>query len=196
MSEIHYVERVPRRYDFCGCPPCSLCYEPVLTDDQQAPTFQEVMQEIYVEGPMPQNEQEYEWAHAAAHQCRKELEEHKPTGEFFEAADRAKMTQMQIDDLLKTAKKASEAPKPLNRVNLDDMAVEQTEGVEKGMDAVKQREAVKRAADYEAYMASMERERARALGQQVNLQNAALVNAALVGIGGDPSAPGANSSRR
>jgi hypothetical protein len=130
MSEIHYVERVPRRSDFCGRPPCSICYDPVITDEQQAPTFQEVMKEIYGEGPAPQSEQEYEWAHAAAHQCREELEACRPDGETFADESRAQMMRMQIDDLLKQAKKASEAPKPLNRVNLDDMPMkEQTETV-------------------------------------------------------------------
>lgn len=122
MSEIQYVERVPRRSDFCGCPPCPVCYDPVITDDQKAPAFEEVMTEIYGEGPKPQTEQEYEWAHVAAHQCREELKT-RSTGDFFEA-DRARMTQMQIDDLLKQAKRAADAPKPLNTVNLDDMPVE------------------------------------------------------------------------
>ena len=123
MSEIHYVERSPRRSDFCGCPPCPICYDPVIIDGEKAPTFQEVMSDIYGEGPMPQTEQEYEWAHVAAHQCRKELEQ-RADGEFFQEQDRVKMTQIQIDDLLRRAKKAAEAPKPLNTVNLDDMPVE------------------------------------------------------------------------
>lgn len=123
MSQIHYVERVPRRADFCGCPPCPVCYDPVITDDQRASTFQQTMLEIYGEGPRPQNPQEYEWAHVAAHQFRQELKV-RPQGDVFEAEDRARMTQMQIDDLLKRAKKTAEAPKPLNRVNLDDMPAE------------------------------------------------------------------------
>lgn len=131
MSEIHYVERVPRRRDFCGCPPCHLCYEPVITDDQQAPTFQEVMKEIYQEGPAPQTEQEYEWAHAAAHETRKELEALQSGGTYFEDEDRARMTAMQVDDLLKRAKKSAEAPKPLNRVNLDDMPAEAVQALER-----------------------------------------------------------------
>ena len=129
MSEIHYIERVPRRSDFCGCPPCPMCYDPVITDDNQAPTFEEKMRAIYGEGPMPQNEQEYEWAHAAAHQCRKELNETRPEGGFFEAEDRARTTQMQIDDMLRRAKRAAEVPKPLNRVNLDDMPMVETQQV-------------------------------------------------------------------
>lgn len=131
MSEIHYVERVPRRPDFCGCPPCPLCYDPVITDDQRAPTFSEIMKDIYQDGPIPQTQQEYEWAHAAAHQFRRELDERRPNGAYFEEQDRARMTQMQIDDLLKRAKAAAEAPKPLNRVNLDDMPVEAIEAAEK-----------------------------------------------------------------
>ncbi len=121
MCEIHYVEIIPRRSDFCGCPPCPLCYEPVLTDDQKAPTFTEVMTEIYADGPAPQTEQEYQWAHAAAHQTRQELDALRNDGAFFAEQDRAHMTQVQIDDLLRQAKKLAEAPKPLNRVNLDDM---------------------------------------------------------------------------
>lgn len=132
---IQYIERAPRRPDFCGCPPCPLCYEPVITDDQQAPAFAQTMRTIYGEGPVPQTEQEYEWAHVAAHQCRQDLMS-RPREDYFDAADRARMTQMQIDDLLKRAKRAAEAPKPLNRVNLDDMPAQavaevsaQTEGI-------------------------------------------------------------------
>lgn len=125
MSEIHYVERVPRRPDFCGCPPCPLCYEPVLTDDQEAPSFQETMKQIYEDRPAPQTQQEYEWAHAALYQMRQELDERD--GTYFYEQDRVRMTAMQVNDLLKRAKKAAEAPKPLNTVNLDDMPIEAVE---------------------------------------------------------------------
>lgn len=147
MSEIHYAERVPRRSDFCGCPPCPLCYEPVITDDQQAPTFTEVMKEIYQDGPMPQAEQEYEWAHAAAHQMRKELDERRPDGSYFEEQDRARMTAMQVDDMLKRAKRAAEAPKPLNRVNLDDMPMAAIQAATVEQDTTSKKRA---AATYEA----------------------------------------------
>jgi len=167
MPEIHYIERVPRRSDFCGCPPCPICYNLVFTDDQEAPTFQEKMKEIYGEGPMPQNEQEYEWAHVAAHQCRQELKA-PSAGDFFADQDRAKMTQGQIDDLLKTARKAAVAPKPLNTVNLDDMPAETI-----SRKSVEEQVAVQKSAyaAQEAYMA-----KARANEQQVRQKLNELAN--------------------
>lgn len=174
MSEIHYVERVPRRWDFCGCPPCPVCYDPVITDDQKAPIFEEVMKEIYGEGPKPQNEQEYEWAHVAAHHCREELK----AGDFFATEDRARMTQMQIDDLLKRAKKARQAPKPLNTVNLDDMPMEtvskmtQKAQVKEDVDARKTEYS-----DADRYWAN----KAREADQQAMQQMQAMTNAQIQG---------------
>lgn len=129
MAEIHYIEKSPRRWDFCGCPPCGLCYEPVLIADQKAPTFQEVMKVIYGDDPAPQTEQEYEWAHAAAFQTLQELDARQPEGGFYEAEDQTHTTQVRIDDLLKRARYKALAPKPLNRINLDDMPIEQIEAM-------------------------------------------------------------------
>lgn len=199
MSEIQYIERVPRRSDFCGCPPCPICYDPVITDEQQAPTFQDKMEQIYGEGPMPQTEQEYEWAHVAAHQCRQELKA-SPKGDFFEAAQ-AKMTQMQIDDLLKRQKKAREAPKPLNTVNLDDMAAEAISTPEPASEVPEDnfkkieyaaREARARARAQEEILTS-KMPAIAALNQQVNLQS--YYNYEVIAVSPD-SGPQNSDSRR
>jgi hypothetical protein len=186
MSEIHFVERVPRRPDFCGCPPCHLCYEPVISDDQQAPTFEEVMKSIYGDGPVPQTEQEYEWAHAAAHETRQELEALRADGTYFEEQDRAHMTEVQIEDMLKQARKSAAAPKPLNRVNLDDMPVEAIEAATKKKVPTKSPVEIFEQAQAQYQALQMQRE----IQQQQEFYNRALTNIQTVALPGYLSRPG------
>ena len=119
MAKTIYVPKVPRRFDFCGAPPCPLCFNPVTLDDQPIPSFQELMREIYKGGPAPQNEKEYELAHVAAHQTRRELDDR------LREADEAQMTHRQVEALLRNKQCEARAPKPLNRVNCDDLAAKE-----------------------------------------------------------------------
>jgi len=85
-----WIEKVPRRFDFCGCPGCPLCYDwaddaPValaletgaLTQEiQQPPTFDEQMILIYgTQQERPKTLKEYEYCHIYVHSGQLEKEE-------------------------------------------------------------------------------------------------------------------------
>lgn len=130
------VPKNPRTYDFCGCPPCGICFDWV--EDQPAEAAQEegIVEPVVVDG---------------LEQMGRELLGREPTEEerkiIKEAADRVHLrnlnqkierdkiieeqrqefhdrhTAMQAEAAIKDAlrKKDAPAPVPVNTVNLDDM---------------------------------------------------------------------------
>lgn len=98
-----WIEKVPRRFDFCGCPGCPLCYNwgedpPVVLAletgalpqevVQVAPTFDEQMVLIYgTDRPRPKDIKEYEYCHVYVHSGQMDKEDAERQQEIKEAEE-------------------------------------------------------------------------------------------------------------
>lgn len=123
-----WVPRTPKRSDFCGCPPCPLCYdwatEPPTGRVQDA-WVQEIISGMtkftgdVLEGKKP-TESEKETLQKAAEKIHvANLNADRIYSDQLREADQAQNTQRQMDALLAAKRREAAAPKPLNTVVLD-----------------------------------------------------------------------------
>lgn len=137
-----WVEKVPRRSDFCGCPGCPLCYnwvEPLVVDhevtqESKKPSFQEIMKEIFKDLPAPQSMEEYEFAHAYVRNLGKDNPEEQARidAEFRERDEVQALTRF-LDYARRNPKK--EPIKPLNTITCDSIGGEVIEAREREKEA-------------------------------------------------------------
>jgi hypothetical protein len=123
-----WVPRTPKRSDFCGCPPCPLCYdwatEPPAGRVQDA-WVQEIISGMtkftgdVLEGKKP-TESEKETLQKAAEKIHvANLNADRIYSDQLREADQAQNTQRQMDALLAAKRREAAAPKLLNTVVLD-----------------------------------------------------------------------------
>lgn len=140
-----WVIKIPKRSDFCGCPPCPLCFvfvdEDKLKRDQEAGIKKledkaEVLSGIEkmardLLGEIPATPEQTKTLEDAAEKIHArnlvaQVEGPRNDGATFEEMDRAKRLEMQVKSGLKEARKLEEAKKradikPKPGKTLDDM---------------------------------------------------------------------------
>jgi hypothetical protein len=116
-----YIPRTPRPFDFCGCPPCPICF--VLGDDGgneiadgMIVFFKEILQADRI--PTPEEKKALEEAAQRIHVAN--MNRHKLLDEELRAADTEQHTKRRVEDLLRAARReVKSAMKPLNTNVLD-----------------------------------------------------------------------------
>lgn len=136
-----FVEKRPRREDFCGCPPCPICYDYVQPAPPRAITIQEAETEV-MEEPEPvvvdglekmatdllgraPTEEERKIMKEAGERVHLNNKNAKIERDKLIAERQAEKEDEHFNKKLmvkiKSIQDARNAPKPLNHVNIDDM---------------------------------------------------------------------------
>ena len=129
-----YVPKTPRRFDFCGCPPCPLCYDYVI--DVPVDVSMEVeetapVEQVVVDGVMRMAEEllgreptptELRVLKETAYKIHVENRNRtKQDEEAYREHDRTLRIEMTIDAILKEARRPKVERKELNPINIDMM---------------------------------------------------------------------------
>lgn len=135
-----WVPRTPKRADFCGCPPCPLCYD--WATDAPAGRVQDAwVQEIIsgmtkftqdmLDGTAPTEAEEQVLKDAAEKIHVANLSRDERIAEEIRVADKAQHTARQMNAMLATKRSEAAVPKPLNTITLDGMDLSYVEEEER-----------------------------------------------------------------
>jgi len=129
-----FVPKTPKRADFCGCPPCPLCYDWVADQPVEVTIEQPIVQAepLRVDGVEKMaldllgrepTQKELKTLREAAYTIHvRNRNQAKAAEDAYRDADAMQRTERTIDALLKEAAKPKVEYKELNPVNIDTMA--------------------------------------------------------------------------